>query len=191
MTIASAEKVSGLWLEPGDILIERSNTPELVGTARTFRGEKNFAIFPDLLIRVRLFESPTVDYIEAWLHSESTRRYFREAAQGISGTMPKIDQAAIERVLVPIPPAAKQQRISEIVATIEDSLSRAESSAKLHWGRSGRLRQSILASAFTGQLVPQDPADEPASVLLERIRAEWTYASGSKAVRSREQRRKT
>jgi type I restriction enzyme S subunit len=43
--------------------------------------------------------------------------------------------------------------------------------------RSERLRQSVLSSAFTGQLVPQDPADEPASALLERIRAERVESS--------------
>ena len=43
--------------------------------------------------------------------------------------------------------------------------------------RSERLRQSVLSSAFIGQLVPQDPADEPASALLERIRAERVESS--------------
>jgi type I restriction enzyme S subunit len=45
--------------------------------------------------------------------------------------------------------------------------------------RSAALRQSILKKAFTGQLVPQDPTDEPASALLERIRKERVHASAS------------
>ena len=46
-------------------------------------------------------------------------------------------------------------------------------------------RQNILRAAFSGQLVPQDPADEPASVLLERIRAERAARAGDKKVRGR------
>ena len=52
--------------------------------------------------------------------------------------------------------------------------------------RCGQLRRSILERAFTGRLVPQDPGDEPAEVLLERIRAERAAASellGSKTAR--------
>ena len=52
ITSASPERVGDLWLETGDLLVQRSNTPELVGTARAYRGPSNFAIFPDLLIRV-------------------------------------------------------------------------------------------------------------------------------------------
>ena len=67
---------------------------------------------------------------------------------------------------------AEQQRI---VAEVERRLSviqQAEATVTASLARADRLRQSILKQAFSGQLVPQDPDDEPASVLLERIRAE-------------------
>jgi type I restriction enzyme S subunit len=72
----------------------------------------------------------------------------------------------------PVPPLAEQQRI---VAEVERHLSviqAAENIVAANLKRSERLRQSILKQAFSGKLVPQDPADEPASVLLERIRAD-------------------
>ena len=76
------------------------------------------------------------------------------------------------KVTVPIPPLTEQEQIvselerhlsaaDEIEATVDTELKRAE-----------RLRQSILKHAFSGKLVPQDPNDEPASVLLEKIQAE-------------------
>ena len=56
--------------------------------------------------------------------------------------------------------------------------------------RAARLRQSILEKAFRGELVPQDPNDEPASVLLERIRAERAAASNGAAKPTRARKAK-
>ncbi len=73
---------------------------------------------------------------------------------------------------VPLPPAGEQSRI---VAEVEQRLSsaeQAERTCETELIRADRLRLSILKHAFEGKLIPQDPNDEPASVLLERIRAE-------------------
>jgi len=73
---------------------------------------------------------------------------------------------------IPLPPLAEQHRI---VAEVERRLSivdEIEALVEANLKRAERLRQAILKRAFEGKLVPQDPSDEPASVLLERIRAE-------------------
>ena len=70
---------------------------------------------------------------------------------------------------LPLPPLAEQE---QIVAEVERRLSivdELEATVKANLKRAERLRQSILREAFAGRLVPQDPTDEPASVLLERI----------------------
>ena len=123
LTVAQPEAVADLWLRSGDLLIERSNTPELVGTARLFRGPDGFAIFPDLLIRARLLPLVSDQYIEAVLQSEASRRYLRARARGIAGSMPKIDQATIECLPVPLPPLAEQRRI---VAAIQTQFTRLD-----------------------------------------------------------------
>ena len=69
---------------------------------------------------------------------------------------------------IPLPPIAEQRRI---VSEVERRLSVVQQ-AEASLARAERLRQSILKQAFSGRLVPQDPGDEPASALLERIRAE-------------------
>ena len=82
---------------------------------------------------------------------------------------------------MPLPPLAEQQRI---VAEVERRLSvvdQMEAAVGSGLKRAERLRQAILKRAFEGRLVPQDPNDEPASVLLERIRAErGTVEAGAK-----------
>jgi type I restriction enzyme S subunit len=76
------------------------------------------------------------------------------------------------KVNVPIPPLTEQE---QIVSELERHLSVAdtiEATIGAELTRAERLRQSILKHAFSGKLVPQDPNDEPASVLLEKIRDE-------------------
>ena len=83
----------------------------------------------------------------------------------------KLNQSTMRKIPVPLPSLPEQQRI---VAEIEYCFSIAdetEATIAAELQRSERLRQSILKQAFPGKLVPQDPNDEPASVLLEKIRA--------------------
>ena len=95
----------------------------------------------------------------------------------------KLTQGALLSLPILVPPAAEQ---TEIVRRVEqlfafaDNLEAKVASAK---SRIDHLTQSILAKAFRGELVPQDPNDEPASVLLERIKAQ--RAAAPKAKRSR------
>ncbi|MCI0628652.1 MAG: hypothetical protein L0387_44555 [Acidobacteria bacterium] len=172
MTSADPEKVADLWVEENDIFIERSNTPELVGTARRYTGPPRVAIFPDLLIRVRVVSSVLPAYVELALQSARCRDFFRRRAQGISGTMPKIDQSIVQQAMIPLPPLAEQHRILSEAERRFSFIDELEMQVEANLKRAERLRQAILKRAFEGKLVPQDPDDEPASVLLERIRGE-------------------
>ncbi|HJT20031.1 MAG TPA: restriction endonuclease subunit S [Nitrospira sp.] len=156
LTVAHTDKVADLWAEPGDIYVERSNTPELVGLARLYKGPSKFAFIPDLLIRVRLIHVVSAAFVEVCLLSEDCRRYFRSRAQGISGSMPKIDQSVIEQTPIPLPTLVEQQ---EIVAEVERRLSvidELEETVEANLTRAERLRQSVLGAAFRGELNGKD-----------------------------------
>jgi type I restriction enzyme S subunit len=91
----------------------------------------------------------------------------------ITGTaQPKLTQANLNKVRVPLPPLEEQRRI---VAEVEARLSAIDAlraAIERAQRRSSSLRRAILERAFRGELVAQDPSDEPAAVLLERIKAE-------------------
>jgi type I restriction enzyme S subunit len=89
---------------------------------------------------------------------------------------------------IPLAPMAEQR---EIVKVVECRLSIAvnvEASLERNRQRAVRLRQSILKRAFEGKMVPQDPKDEPAGVLLERIKVESKRSGGGSKARGRPRR---
>jgi type I restriction enzyme S subunit len=128
---------------------------------------------------------PEYVYDFLWGEYESVRR------RGSGGNQPALNRSRVQGIVFPLPPLAEQRRI---VAEVDRHLSviqAAEATVETNLGRAARLRQAILRRAFEGKLVPQDPTDEPASVLLERIRAEREHATrNTRETRRRVSRRR-
>lgn len=114
---------SKYWLKKNDLLIQRSNSRELVGTSCIYSGEDNDYIYPDLMMKVRIMANVDVKYVDYVLKSPLTRYYFSKNASGTSESMPKINQSIVLQTLIPLPPLAEQKRI---VAKIEELLPRCE-----------------------------------------------------------------
>lgn len=118
-------------------------------------------------------------YLETYLTSdENGQKQFRRYIYGAGRPHLSFDQLRMTAVY--LPPLAEQERI---VAEVEERLSvasAAERQVEADLARASRLRQAILKRAFAGKLVPQDPADEPAAALLERIRAARAEAPPAK-----------
>lgn len=87
-------------------------------------------------------------------------------------TIPQVNNTDISPLVIPLPPLAEQTEIVRRVEQLFAFADQLEARVKAAQVRIDRLTQSILAKAFRGELVPQDPNDEPASVLLERIKAQ-------------------
>ena len=127
ITVADPRKVQDLWAEPGDIFIERANTSELVGLAALYEGPKNFAIFPDLLVRIRVNEEKIFSkFLVEFLLTPKARNYFRKNARKTAGNMPKIDHGTIKSLSIPLPPLPEQKQITHILRTIDAKIEAEE-----------------------------------------------------------------
>jgi|GEM_PF-6299414 len=163
---------SHLWLRKGDILIQRANSLDFVGTAAIYDQKDLEFIYPDLMMKVTANEKILPEYLLYCLSEPSTRIYFKDNATGSTGNMPKINQGTVMNTPILLPQLPEQQ---EIVRWVSGLLVWAD---KLEEGYEAAKRQldampaAILAKAFAGELTEQNLDDEPASVMLERIRAE-------------------
>lgn len=188
------ERSPRIWeyeLKDGDLLFTRYNgSRDLVGACGMIRGVTNRMIYPDKLIRVRTLSAVLPAYLEAYFGTDVARRQIERLAKTTAGQY-GIAGADLRSVLIPLPPLREQHRV---VPEIERLLSVADQlgeSVASNLKRAARLRQAILKRAFEGRLVPQDPSDEPASILLERIREERKVASaeGRSTLRAATRRR--
>lgn len=106
---------SDLWLQDGDILVQRGNTIEYVGVPAIYRGKPNTYIYPDLMMKLRVSTELDNDYVCFAMSAAPSRDFLRARASGTSGTMPKINQKALMRLPIPIPPLAEQRQIVKII----------------------------------------------------------------------------
>ena len=149
----------------------------------------SLACFASYLIKVSFVEGFSSEFGCFYINSQQGRRYIVQVRSQQVGQA-NVNGTKLGAMPIPLPPLAEQHRI---VAEVERRLSvvqQAETVVGASLKRAGRLRQSILKQAFSGKLVPQDPNDEPASALLERIRAERAAAeTAAKAQRKPRRRR--
>lgn len=163
---------SPLWLRSGDILVQRGNTIEYVGVPAIYHGADRAFIYPDLMMRFRANDKVRTAYLYYVLSWGRSRNFLRERATGTAGNMPKINQGTLLSLPVEVPSLSEQDEIIRRVESLFKLADRIEERYHLARAQVDKLTQSILAKAFRGDLVPQDPDDEPASALLDGIRSE-------------------
>ena len=106
---------SHLWLENGDILIQRGNTLDYVGVSAVYNGGSKTFIYPDLMMKIRPKETVLSEYLHCMLMSGQVRSYFRSNASGTSGSMPKINQKVVMNTKIPFLDESSQKTLVRVV----------------------------------------------------------------------------
>lgn len=118
------------------------------------------------------------DYVSFALRSPLLQEQIR--SKSTQTAQANIFQGSIRSIMIPIPSMDEQRQIVSACIEKLGSADRIEDAIKLESKRSRRMSESVLRHAFAGKLVSQDPSDEPASTLLERIAGERVAASRNK-----------
>lgn len=178
-TVADPSKVDpNLFIQPGDLLVTRANTLELVGASVVVDEIHYKIMLSDKVWRVDVLEVDK-NYINFYLRSRDGRKEIESRATGNQLSMRNISQNAFKEIVIAIPPLEEQKEIVQQIASCFNSIDQIKQKYLETQDYLDHLDRSILAKAFRGELVEQDPNDEPASVLLERIRAEREQQSKS------------
>jgi len=162
------EDIEKYYLLENDLLFNRTNSAEWVGKTSIYRGDTP-AIYAGYLIRIR---TPLCgEYLNAVMNSVYAKNYcIRVKTDAVNQS--NINAQKLGTFLVPVAPIKEQHRIVTSFKRTFEFTQCIQSGKKELSALIQSAKAKILDLAIRGQLVPQDPADEPASVLLDRIRTE-------------------
>lgn len=174
-------------IRPGDILVSRANTEQYVGAPVLVRSTRPKLLLSDKSLRLVPRSGIDHDWLLEVLASPLVRKQISKKATGTKDSMRNISQASLKEIRIPLHEADRQCDVAAVLAERREAVQRLDSGLTTAAALGSRLRRSLLTDAFAGRLVPQDPNDEPASVLLERIHAERAAQPKSRRIqRSRQ-----
>ena len=162
------DEFPALFLEKGDLLFNRTNSRELVGKTAIFNGEHAPCSYASYLIKVKFHSDFNANLAAYYINSVFGKIWINNVAVQQTGQA-NVNGTKLSQLCIPLMSQAEQnyivERFNELKDVSESSFKQIEDNIKLLTMQ----KQNILKDAFSGKLVPQDPNDEPAQVLLERI----------------------
>ena len=177
-------------LRRGDILVIRSNgSISIVGRCAIISKTEEQYLYAGYLIRLRSNLATLLpEYLAALLSSHLLRTQIEHKAKSTSGVN-NINSGEIQSLIVPLCSLSEQNVVVDRLAATLSAIDAIEAEIDSQLLKAKVLRQSVLREAFAGHLVPQDLRDEPASVLLERIRAERERTTKNKTAKKTKKRK--
>jgi type I restriction enzyme S subunit len=172
-----------LEIADGDVLITRAGPRIRVGVCCCVAACRPRLMLCDKVYRLRVKPDRVAPrFLAIVLNSSQLQADIERLKSGISDSGLNLTQNGVLHLRVPLPSPSTQMMIVQAIDDVMTTVQHAEAAVSEDLIRISTLRQSILKWAFEGKLVSQGPADEPASVLLERIRAERAARASSRKV---------
>ncbi len=172
---SSHDEFPRLLLTRGELLFNRTNSAELVGKTAVYQGQPSPCSFASYLIRVVMQPSVLPKLVAAYINGPPGRDWVRTMISQQVGQA-NVNGTKLKALSLPIPPLNEQRRIVDKIEALTARSRRAKEALDAVPALLDKLRQSILAAAFRGDLTRDwraaHPDVEPASALLERIRQE-------------------
>ncbi len=141
------------WVKNGDLLITRSNTPELVGHVAIATGITRPTIYPDLIMRMTAAPDRVLtEFLYYQMRTSSSRLEITGRAQGANPTMKKISKNAVQSLPIAVPPLSRQKEIIAQLEALSNETRRLETIYKQKLDALEELKKSLLNQAFIGNL---------------------------------------
>ncbi len=179
-----ADKVPALLLQVGDVLFNEGGDIDKVGRGWVWEGQIERCVFQNHVFRARLNDAGTQPKFISWWGNSVGLNYFLRGGKQTTN-LASINKTVLSKLPILLPSPAEQAELVrrvESLFTLADTLEARLATAR---ARVDRLTPALIAKAFRGELVPQDPNDEPAAILLKRISsATQTQVPGPKRVPS-------
>ena len=169
--LATERDIAELTLQDGDVLFNEGGDRDKLGRGWVWRNQVAECIHQNHVFRMRPYAADIQQELISHHGNTFGKLWFQNAGKQTTN-LASINMTMLRAFPVPVAPAVEQQEVLEQIRAQLESLTDQERTIELALKQSAAQRQNILKAAFSGQLVPQDPNDEPASALLERIRAE-------------------
>ncbi len=178
-------------LEKGDLLVVEGNgSLDQIGRVALWDGRISPCVHQNHIIKVRFYPVEVGRMVLYWLLSDDGREHITRVASSTSGLY-TLSLSKVAALPVPLPPLSEQRKIVEEIEHRLSVVDQMEKAIEQSGKRAERLGQSILKRAFEGKLVPQDPTDEPASMVVERINSEKAGGAGGMKDQKKERSKRT
>jgi type I restriction enzyme S subunit len=177
-----AAKAEALRLVKGDVLLNEGGDRDKLGRGWIWEEQVENCIHQNHVFRARVVNDVLDPLLLAW-HANSFGKSWCDRNGKQTVNLASISLRKIKLLPVPVPPREVQEELVKVIQSLVEEAVAAHQLAQGALAQAAELRGALLHAAFSGALVPQDPADEPASVLLDRIRAQ--RLSAAKPVRKR------